>query len=499
MPRNTAPAQRAGPGEAAGDIPSPKSYAANMGDAPSQGPSDRSAWSIVASAFAALGRGFLCADAGFRVVHASKTIDQLVGEGASDRAEGRPLEDVLGRELFAPSGALRQTLASGQRREGWRAHLQVEGFAPRLVSLSAAPFVPDPRSGCDPRVRYIVVVRPAEDDLSAGLSAPTAVGGFIARSPAMVRIFALVENLAQSDATVLISGESGTGKEVLARAIHSQSLRSKGPFVAVNCGALPAGLLESEMFGHAQGAFTGAARARVGRFEAASDGTLFLDEVGDLPLELQVKLLRVLQDGTFERLGENHTRTSHARLIAATHVNLAEAVRAGRFREDLFYRLRVVPIEIPPLRQRREDLEPLALAILSRVSARQGRALRFSPDALRALLHHDWPGNVREMENVLEYAVAVCRGQTILPEDLGSLGAAAVRAPAAGCPSGVTPGPGLRAVARPATGRVVHEAPPAEELRQVLDRNRWQRSGAARELGVSRTTLWRWMRERHIA
>jgi transcriptional regulator with GAF, ATPase, and Fis domain len=249
------------------------------------------------------------------------------------------------------------------------------------------------------------------------------------------------------------------------------------------------------MFGHAQGAFTGAARARIGRFELASDGTLFLDEVGDLPLELQVKLLRVLQDGTFERLGENHTRTSKARVIAATHVNLATAVRAGQFREDLFYRLRVVPIEIPPLRERREDLEPLALTLLSRVGARQGRALRFSPDALRALLHYDWPGNVREMENVLEYAVAVCRGQTILPEDLSNLGASPLPSrdsSEAGRGGAVAPRESVQA-------RSPGQAPPKEELRRALDRNQWRRTETASELGVSRTTLWRWMRETELA
>jgi transcriptional regulator with PAS, ATPase and Fis domain len=482
-----------------------------MKEGPPQRPEAEVAWRIVSSAFAALGRGFICTDDDLHVIHASRALDDLLGDGAAERAEDRPLEELLGAELFGASGVLRHTLLSGQRREGWRGHLRLPGFAPRLVSVTVAPFRPEPDVGCDPRVHYIVVVRPAEEDLAAALGAPTAAGGMVARSPAMARILALVENLAHSDATVLIAGESGTGKEVLARAIHAQSLRANGPFVAVNCGALPAGLLESEMFGHVQGAFTGASRARTGRFEMASDGTLFLDEVGDLPLELQVKLLRVLQDGTFERLGENQTRTSRARVIAATHVNLAEAVRAGRFREDLYYRLRVVPIEIPPLRERREDLEPLALSILSRVSARQGRALRFSPDALRVLLHHDWPGNVREMENVLEYAVAVCRGQTILPEDLGSLRASAALEGAAGSPGAaaavatgspaapaevVTSRPGARASGR--EGRVVSPAPAAEDLRRVLDRNRWHRAHAASELGVSRTTLWRWMRERDL-
>jgi sigma-54 specific flagellar transcriptional regulator A len=195
----------------------------------------------------------------------------------------------------------------------------------------------------------------------------------------MARIFRLIDNLKYSDATILLTGESGSGKEVVARAIHAHSPRRGGPFVAVNCGALPGELLESEMFGHVRGAFSGAVRDRVGRFEAAAGGTLFLDEVGDLPLALQVKLLRVLQERSFERVGESVTRTSDARIIAATHHDLRRAVEEGRFRDDLYYRLRVVPIDIPPLRERREDVEPLARTLLARVAARQGRALRFPP------------------------------------------------------------------------------------------------------------------------
>ncbi len=313
----------------------------------------------------------------------------------------------------------------------------------------------------------------------------------------MQRIFALIENLRESDATVLLTGESGVGKEVVARALHDRSPRRSGPFVAVNCGALPGELLESEMFGHVRGAFTGAVRDRLGRFELASEGTLFLDEVGDLPLPLQVKLLRVLQDGSFERVGESRSRQSRARVIAATHVDLQRAVREGRFREDLFYRLRVVPIEIPPLRTRGEDVEPLARAILARVSARHGRTLRLSPDALRDLLAHDWPGNVRELENALEYAVAICRGQTILPEDLPTLVSlrrrveplAPVRAPAAAAEiesPDATPSPGR--TPRRSQGE-------ADDLRRALEAHRWRRADAARALGISRTTLWRKMRE----
>jgi len=271
---------------------------------------------------------------------------------------------------------------------------------------------------------------------------------------------------------VLLTGESGTGKEVVARAIHAHSPRSRGPFVAVNCGALPSDLLESELFGHVRGAFTGAIRDRVGRFELAAKGTLFLDEIGDLPLHLQVKLLRVLQERTFERVGESQSRTSDARIIAATHVDLTAAVRAGRFREDLYYRLRVVPIEIPPLRARREDIEPLARFLLARVAERQGRQLRFSPDTIRTLLDHSWAGNVRELENAIEYAVAVVKGQTILPDDLP---------------------PELGTVRR----SDVEQEPvsEAERIRAALESAQWRRDVAATKLHMSRSTLWRKMRE----
>jgi DNA-binding NtrC family response regulator len=290
---------------------------------------------------------------------------------------------------------------------------------------------------------------------------------------------------------VLITGESGTGKELVARGLHDASNRSSRPFVAVNCGALPGELLESELFGHVRGAFTGAVRDRAGRFELAASGTLFLDEVADLPLHLQVKLLRVLQERSFERVGESAPRTSDARIVAATNVDLRRAVQDGRFREDLYYRLRVVPIEIPPLRERREEIEPLATFLLARVGARQGRALRFSPDVLRLLLEHAWPGNVRELENVLEYAVAVCKGQTILPEDLpGEVGAAPATSGAGS--RGHQPASTARANG---SQRAEADAIDAARIRGALEACRWRRNEAARVLGLSRTTLWRRMRE----
>ncbi len=428
----------------------------------------------VSAVFESFGRILLCLDERFRVIHTSAMLRQMVGEPIAATLLGRPVDELLGSELFGPAGALRGPLERGERREGWRATIPTADGATRLMSLSAAPFIPDPDGICDPMVRYLIILRPAEEDHLAGTGAPTVFSGMIARSTAIAHIFHLVQNLQASDATILLAGESGTGKEVLARAIHANSPRKDGRFVAINCAALPAELLESELFGHVRGAFTGAVRDRVGRFELASGGTLFLDEIGDVPMLLQVKLLRVLQERTFERVGESTTRKADVRIIAATHTDLRKAIVEGRFREDLYYRLRVVPIEIPPLRARREDVEPLAQYLLARVAARHGRELRFSPEAVRVLLRYSWPGNVRELENAIEYAVAVGKGQTLQPEDL---------------PIEIT-----ETAAAPAPPRL-SAADDTETLRVVLERHHWQRAQAAHALGISRTTLWRRMRE----
>jgi len=451
------------------------------------------AWTGVSTAFEALGRVFLCLNPHFEVIHASASMDGFVGRGAARAAQGRAIEDLLGTELFGADGALRQALAGGERHEGWRATLAVEGYTSRLVSVTVAPLVDHPEGICDPQIAFIVVMRPATDDPNLTPEAPSGFAGVIANSSGMARVFALVSNLEHSEATVLLTGESGTGKEVVARAIHGRSPRRHGPFVAVNCGALPGELLESELFGHVHGAFTGAIRDRVGRFELASGGTLFLDEIGDLPLHLQVKLLRVLQERAFERVGESRSRSTDARVIAATNVDLAQAVASGRFREDLYYRLRVVPVQIPPLRDRREDIEPLAQSILSRVAERQGRALRFSPTAVRTLVEYDWPGNVRELENAIEYAVAIGQGQTIMPEDLPvRTGARAPESPA----TGRAPLRDMVAAGRAPDG---HDDGERAELLHVLEACRWRRADAARRLGMSRTTLWRKMREHGLA
>jgi DNA-binding NtrC family response regulator len=245
----------------------------------------------------------------------------------------------------------------------------------------------------------------------------------VARSPAMREVFALLERAAGLDLTVLLTGESGTGKELAARAIHQHGARASGPFVAVNCGALPAELVESELFGHTKGAFTGATTSRVGLFREAEGGTILLDEIGDLPLAVQVKLTRVLQEREVRPVGESRAFPVDVRVVAATHRDLKAEVEAGRFREDLFYRLNVFPIVLPPLRERSEDVPVLAAHLLEKHARAQGRSVEgFTPEALAALTGYPFPGNVRELENVIERAVAVCAGSRVdvtdLPPDL---------------------------------------------------------------------------------
>ena len=243
--------------------------------------------------------------------------------------------------------------------------------------------------------------------------------GLVGRSEAMRRVLDQVRKVAATDATVLVLGESGTGKELVARALHAQGPRRDGPFVSVSCAALPEALLESELFGHERGAFTGAIRRKLGRFELAHQGTLFLDEVGEIPPAVQVKLLRVLAERRFERVGGEEPVEVDVRVVSATHQDLAALVAAGRFREDLYYRLAVVPISIPPLRERPGDVEELAGWFVEKLAPRLGRRVKgFTPEALALLRGHAWPGNVRELENVVEQAIVFAEGEVVGPEDL---------------------------------------------------------------------------------
>ena len=243
--------------------------------------------------------------------------------------------------------------------------------------------------------------------------------GLVGSSAQIQEVFRMIRRVGPSEVPVLITGESGTGKELVARAIHRQSARRTGPFVAINCGAIPETLLESELFGHEKGAFTGATQQRKGRIESAQGGTLFLDEIGDIPLGLQVKLLRFLQDHTIQRLGAKETIAVDARIIAATNVNLQKAISEGRFREDLYYRLCVVTIAVPALSERGSDITLLARTFLTKFAEEQNKSLKgFTPQAVEALTAHSWPGNVRELENRIKRAVVMAEGKYVTPMNL---------------------------------------------------------------------------------
>jgi len=294
----------------------------------------------------------------------------------------------------------------------------------------------------------------------------------VAEAPEMRAALRLATQVAATDATVLILGESGTGKELIARAIHEGSARRGGPFVKVDCAALPEGLLESELFGHEKGAFTDAAAEKPGRFELAHGGTLFLDEVGELPQSLQAKLLRVLQERAFERVGGTRTISVDVRILAATNRDLAKALKGGQFREDLYYRLNVVPILVPPLRRRPEDILPLAAHFLQRFGARYGKVVPgLSPEAAALLRRYSWPGNVRELEHAIERAVILWERGVIRPEELAV---------------------DLMAVASdglPDQELMTLEELEREYIRRVLRRVRGHKSRAARILGINRKTL----------
>jgi PAS domain S-box-containing protein len=314
-------------------------------------------------------------------------------------------------------------------------------------------------------------------DLRKQLSNEDGFHGMLGKSASVKKVFDLISSAAPSEAPVVIYGESGTGKELAAAAIHLLSRRQDGPFVKVNCAALNENLLESELFGHVKGAFTGADRTRVGRFEAANSGVIFLDEIGDLPLTTQTKLLRVLQEKEFERVGDNRPIATDVRILAATNKDLIRLMQEGRFREDLYYRINVIPIYLPPLRDRREDIPLLIETFIHRMRLKtEKNIIGIDKDALDVLMHYNWPGNIRELINVIEYAFVLCPNGEIslshLPAQL--LGHH---------PMSVQQGAGTRGKSQKSDER--------QELINALQAAEGNKSEAARRLGVSRVTLWK--------
>ncbi len=399
---------------------------------------------------------------------------------AAEEITGIPRGEAIGRrcsEVFRASAcegdcALQQTLETGRPIINKAAFI-VNAAGQRIpISLSTALLRSEAGVllGGAETFRDLSLVEQLQKELSSRFQ----VGDLVSRSAAMRHIFELVPRVAASASTVLIQGETGTGKELLARALHSLGPRKDKPFVAVNCGAIPDTLLESELFGHKAGAFTGADRDKPGRFALADGGTLFLDEIGEVSPALQVRLLRVLQEQRFEPLGGTATVQVDVRIIAATNRDLAAMMERGEFRQDLYYRIHVMRLELPPLRERREDIPLLVEHLIARNNRLQRKAIAaVSPEALAMILAHDYPGNVRELANIIEHAFVLCQGKEIELRHL---------------PAGLTP---VQKIVPSADMGQTLRSVEAEAIRAALEQNRFNRKAAARALGMHKSTLFR--------
>ena len=417
---------------------------------------------------------------------------------AAERITGMPREKVIGMDchlVFPPDGLCGSQCAfqGGNKAEGERRDYEVvftsdEGVDKRL-KITAAPMEITPTSK-----GVLAVIRDVTEvsDLRFELRKRRGFHGMAGVSESIQEVFRTTRLVGTSDYPVLISGESGTGKELVASAIHAESRRNAGPFVPVNCGALPENILESELFGHVRGAFTGAIREKKGRFELAHGGTLFLDEVSELSPSFQIKLLRVLQEKRFEKVGGEKQISVDVRIIAATNRDLREKVQRGEFREDLFYRICVVPIFLPPLRERREDVPYIAERALERIRGETGKSIRsVSEAAMRLLMGYHWPGNIRELINALQYAAVRCDSEEIEPHHLPPELNSATWHTAPGSPSVSAASTGGAPLSWPTRGRRTKLT--REAVERALVEAKGNKSVAARALGVGRSTLYRFM------
>ena len=424
--------------------------------------------------------GVFTVDMQWRITSFNRAAEEITGVPRRE-ALGRRCSDVFRSSMCGEGCALQRTLKTGKPVIGVSGYI-VDADGNRIpISVSTA-VLRDGKGrviGGAETFRDLSEVEELRRELAGGFR----VGDLASRSPLMRRVLEVLPAIAVSPSTVLILGETGTGKELVARTIHAQSPRGGGPFVAVSCAALPDTLLESELFGYKAGAFTGANRDKPGRFALAGGGTIFLDEIGEISPALQVRLLRVLQERTYEPLGATRTQVSDARVVVATNRDLAEQVRRGLFREDLYYRVNVVRIELPPLRRRKEDIPLLVDQFVERFNRLQGKAVAgVSAEALSLLMAHDWPGNIRELENAIERAFILCPA--------GRIGIAHL-------PAELTAG---RAAPGESSGiRSAHDVLDAQAIRAALERSGFNRQAAARELGIHKTTLFRRIKRLGIA
>lgn len=418
--------------------------------------------------------GVFTVDHEWQITSFNRAAEEITGIRRRE-AVGRRCSEVFRASMCETDCALRRTMEDGRPIINRQAFI-IDAQGRRIpISVSTALLK-------DGRGRVVGGVETFRDltlveELRKELEGRYELGDMVSRSASVRRLFDILPQVAASDSTILIQGETGTGKEVLARAIHNLSGRRDKPFVAVNCGALPDTLLESELFGYVKGAFTGAERDKPGRFALAEGGTLLLDEIGDVSAALQVKLLRVLQEKTYEPLGGTKTRKANVRIITVSNKDLAVLAKEGSFRQDLFYRINIVRLELPPLRRRKEDIPALVERFIDRLNRHQGKLVSgLSEEALARLIAHDWPGNIRELENTIEHAFILCSSGRIelnhLPEVL--------RGPTASSPKTVRE-PSLQTAQ-------------AQAIREALERHGFNRIAAAQALGIHKSTLFRKVR-----
>lgn len=426
--------------------------------------------------------GVFTVDEDQHITSFNRAAEKITGV-SRDQAIGQKCFDVFRADICQSDCALKKTMTTGQPLIDQRINILDSSGTVTPISISTAMLKDEEEKiiGGVETFRDLSTVEQLRKEINSTFT----VGDIVSKNDAIQRIFDVLPDIAASEATVLIEGASGTGKELFARAIHNLSERKQKKLVAINCGALPDTLLESELFGYVRGAFTDAKKDKPGRFQLARGGTIFLDEIGDISTALQVKLLRVLQEKEYEPLGATQTVKADVRIIAATNKKLNELVAGGIFREDLYYRLNVVKISLPTLAQRKEDIPLLVEHFIRRFNSRTGKNIQgLSRDAMSCLMRHDFPGNIRELENIIEHGFVLCRENQItmahLPEDL-------LNAP---------PAASDIATSAEADPMAQNEA---RLIRRILEKHHGNRRKTAEELGIHKTTLWRKMKKFHIS
>ena len=418
--------------------------------------------------------GVFTVDRNWTITSFNRAAERITGWPAT-QAIGQRCSEVFNASICGKSCAIAESLYTGRAVANRSITIRGREGETIPVSISASP-LNDLNGNIIGGVETFRDLTPLTS-MRSQLSQKHSFDQMVSNSKTMQRLFAILPEVAASPSIVLISGESGTGKELVARALYHLSDRNNMPFVAVNCGALPEALLESELFGYKAGAFTDARKDKEGRFAAAEGGVLFLDEIGDVPQSIQVKLLRILQEKVYEPLGSNTPVKTDVRIITATNRNLRDLVQAGKFREDLYYRLNVVRIHLPPLRERKEDIPLLADQLIKEFSVLQAKDIvGIAPSALNILIHHDFPGNIRELKNIIEYAFILCDGGYIMPQHLPDPFNALPHPPESELESGPE---------RPQTLEEIER----QAIFLALEKNRWKKSATCEELGISKDTL----------